>query len=90
MSFKKLFTTMVFSAALLGFAGSAPAAEDINIYGSSSQFNFWASMTAPFMTSQGCKNVVTAYLDSKNAIIAADCNWDRILELYTGLLQGLL
>ncbi len=76
MKIKKLFATIMTCVSLLGFAGiaSAGVAGDINIWGSSALFNFWAAESGPFLTSQGCTGVKTATLDAKDGIATGLCN----------------
>jgi ABC-type phosphate transport system substrate-binding protein len=100
MNFKKLFTTIITGVSLLGFAGLASATvpqNDINIYGSSAQFNFWVATAPTFLADEGCtgvsaKNVITK--DSNHALFQATCSgktinfritskasWDGILSV---------
>ena len=63
--------------AAFGVAPS-PAAGEVNLYGSSSQFNFWAGIAPGFMTAQGCTGAVRADLNSGNSITKATCNGEHV------------
>jgi len=100
MNIRKLIATVITGVSLLGFAGislaangAVPPASDINIYGSSAQFNFWKATGATYLTDAGCLNVktVTAPCDSNQVIVSSsNCNsiritskasWDGILAV---------
>jgi hypothetical protein len=79
MKIKKIVKGVIVGAAMLALTSSA-FAEDINIWGSSAQFNFW-SITAPtYLTSKGCvaptgyTGIQCGQTDSKDRVIWAVCS----------------
>ncbi|MGD0883682.1 MAG: substrate-binding domain-containing protein [Thermodesulfovibrionales bacterium] len=96
MKIKKLFTMVISSAFLFAIAGvaSATVSGDINIYGSSAQFNFWKAEAPKFFSAQGCTGITSSTYDSKDVITQATCggsprnfrvtskaSWDGVLAI---------
>jgi PBP superfamily domain len=78
MKIKNIITSIAAGAALLTFAGLAAAAPtmsgDVNVYGSSAQFNFWKAQAANYMTAAGCSSLqASKTTDGKNAITKGTC-----------------
>ncbi len=87
MTIKKQFATIITSVFLLSLAAIASAVvmSDINIYGSSSQYNFWEAEAPTYLSEAGCTNVSPLSLiagDRNDAIFHAICsNADRYFRI---------
>jgi len=57
---KKVLKSAVIGAAMLGLAGTAQAATEINLYGASAQYLFWNDAADGFLTAKGCSTVQQA------------------------------
>lgn len=79
MNFKRMITSAVVGASMLGLVGTATAATvDLDIYGASAQYLYWNAVAPNVLTNQGCTNVQQATKNSTNAITRATCGADTV------------
>ena len=81
MKIKKILTSVIAGAGLLGLVGMADASNDINLYGASAQHEFWRAAVPAWMQADvgdgglGCDIAIESDADSKNVIVmGTNCN----------------